>query len=176
MGALPLEGEEGSDERLTAIEPEKQQTESKTPNNIPIPDAEPIPEHNEGRGHCIHKESDYVKMLKGRSAVTGNRGGVLPKGMRPGTIIDKGLEAREEHAAAVSKVEVDYAMATVVESVEGLTPTYEEARKCPDWPKWEEAIKVELNSLEKMGTWHLVRRPPNTNIVNSKWVLRIKEN
>ena len=30
--------------------------------------------------------------------------------------------------------------------------------------------------MEKMGTWCLVRRPPNTNVVNSKWVLRIKKN
>ena len=106
VGALPLEGEEGSDERLTAIEPEKHQT----PDDIPIPEAEPIPEPNKGRGHRIHKESDYVKMLKGRSAVTGNRGGVLPKRMRPGTVIDNRLEAREESTAAVSEVEVDYAM------------------------------------------------------------------
>ena len=48
-------------------------------------------------------------------------------------------------------------MASVVENAEGLTPTYEEARKRPDWPKWDEAIKKELNSLEKMGTWHLVK-------------------
>lgn len=34
----------------------------------------------------------------------------------------------------------DYAMATVIESAEGLMPTYDEARKRPDWPKWEEAI------------------------------------
>ena len=172
VGALLLEGEEGSDECLTAIEPEKHQTESETPDDIPIPEAEPVPEPNEGRGHRIRKESNYVKMLKGGSAVTGNRGGVLPKGMRPGTVI----EAREESTTAVSKVEVDYAMAMVVESVEGLTPMYEEARKRPDWPKWEEAIKAELNSLEKMGTWRLVRRPPNTNVVDSKWVLRIKKN
>ena len=44
-------------------------------------------------------------------------------------------------------------MTMVVESAEGLMPTYEEARKRPDWPKWDEAIQKELKSLEKSGTW-----------------------
>ena len=56
----------------------------------------------------------------------------------------------------------------------GLEPTYEEACKRPDWPKWEEAIQKELVSLEKMGTWH--KRPPETNVVDCRWVLRIKKN
>ena len=59
-------------------------------------------------------------------------------------------------------------MATVMNGMEGLEPDYEDAKKRPDWPKWQEAIKKELESLEKMGTWRLVRRPPNTNIVDSK--------
>ena len=53
---------------------------------------------------------------------------------------------------------------------------YQEARKRPDWPKWEEAIQKELESLKKTGTWELVKRPPGANIVKSKWVLRIKKN
>jgi len=38
----------------------------------------------------------------------------------------------------------DYVMAMVVESVEGLMPTYEEACRHPDWPKWDKAIQKEL--------------------------------
>ena len=67
-------------------------------------------------------------------------------------------------------------MAMVVESAEGLTPTYEEAHKCPDWPKWESAIQTELNNLERSGTWHLVKQLPDANVVNNQWVLRIKKN
>ena len=43
-------------------------------------------------------------------------------------------------------------MVTVVESAVGLEPMYEEARKRPDWPKWEEAIQKELVSLETLWT------------------------
>ena len=60
--------------------------------------------------------------------------------------------------------------------MEGLEPDYKDAKKRLDWPKWQEVVKKELKSLKKMGTWRLVRRPLNTNIVNSKWVLRIKKN
>ena len=68
--------------------------------------------------------------------------------MQPGTV--SGLET------GVEALEIDHAMATVVESGEGLTPTYEEACKCSDWPKWQGAIQKELKSLKQTHTWHLV--------------------
>lgn len=57
-----------------------------------------------------------------------------------------------------------------------LMLTYDEAHKHPDWPKWQEAIQIELDSLEKNSTWHLVKQPPDANVVDSRWVLRIKKN
>ena len=70
----------------------------------------------------------------------------------------------------------EHAMASVIESAEGSMPTYEEALKCPDWPKWEDAISKELESLKASGTYQLVERPPGANVVGLKWVLRIKKN
>ena len=55
-------------------------------------------------------------------------------------------------------------------------PSCAEAKRCPDWPKWEDAIQKELNRLENSGTYRLVKQPPDTNIVNLKWVFRIKLN
>ena len=123
------------------------------------------PEADYGRGKRIRKETVYVKMLKEGSAVTGQRS-LLPRGIQQGSrveSVDDGVV--EEHA-----------MATVIESAEGIMPSYEEARKRPDWPKWEQAIQKELESLKKSGTWGLVKRPPGANVVDSKWVLRIKKN
>ena len=51
-----------------------------------------------------------------------------------------------------------------------------EAHRHPDWPKWEEAIQKELKGLNESGTWRLVKRPPNLNVIDSKWVLKIKKN
>jgi len=169
VGTLPLEGECGPEERLTAIEPE-------TPDDVaveaPITEAEPV----EGRGKRIRKETEYVRLLRDGSGVIGGRTNrVLPRGIQPGTVVVDGSEP--DHATVVvDGSAVDYAMATVVESAEGLTPTYEEARRRPDWPKWEVAIKAELDSLERSGTWRLVERPSNANVVDCRWVLRIKKN
>jgi hypothetical protein len=71
----------------------------------------------------------------------------------------------------------DFAMAAVTEGAEGLMPEYAEAKRCPDWPRWQEAIKDEICTLEANGTWELVKRPPpSASIVDCKWVLHIKKN
>ena len=113
-----------------------------------------------------------MRNLREGLGVTGSRTGTLPKGMRPGTTTNETIET--EHATAIAlEPEIDHAMATVIE---GLEPSYEEAKRRPDWPKWQEAIKKELEGLEKMGTWRLVKRPLDKNVVGTKWVLRIKKN
>jgi transposase InsO family protein len=177
VGVLPLEGERTPVERLT-IDAEHD-VDNQTSIDVENPVEDPVPEAKpaEGRGQRIRKETEYVRLLKEGSGVTGNRGGgVLPRGMRPGTSSVGSDGDGTDHATAVDCEEVDYAMAAVVESAEGLQPTYEEARKRPDWPKWQEAIQKELKSLEKMGTYQLVKRPPGANIVDSRWVFRIKKN
>ena len=87
---------------------------------------------------------------------------------------------RGESTSIVEEVEVnvdvDVAMAAVMGAAECLNPTYEEAKRRSDWPKWEEAMKTELTSLEKNGTWSVIECPQGANVVNSKWVLCIKKN
>lgn len=175
VGVLPLEGEKapGNDEveRLTN-DPEKRNV------NIETSDAEnptDAPESNEGRGKRIRKETEYVRNLREGLGVTGSRTGTLPKGMRPGSTISNNDDSEQATAVSIEE-EVEYAMANVVGDMEGLEPTYEEARKRPDWPKWKEAIRKELDGLDRMGTWRLVKRPPDTNVVGTKWVLKIKKN
>ena len=83
-----------------------------------------------GRGKWIQKESGYIRRLKEGEGVrkTGERTmSILPRGIQEGTSI---IEPEPK----------DFAMATAVATSEGLEPTYEEARKCPDWPKWDLAI------------------------------------
>ena len=65
--------------------------------------------------------------------------------------------------------------ATVIEVI-GLEPrSVEEARKQPDWPRWEEAINAELEQLTAMGTWEVVDKPAGVNMVGSKWVFKVKK-
>ncbi|KPJ16606.1 Retrovirus-related Pol polyprotein from transposon TNT 1-94 [Papilio machaon] len=39
---------------------------------------------------------------------------------------------------------------------------------------WHEAIKEELDALHKNQTWQLVKREPDQNVIDSKWVLKVK--
>ena len=71
--------------------------------------------------------------------------------------------------------EEDWVMATVMNMAENLEPSYEEAKRRSDWPRWQEAIKAELASLEKNSTWSVVERLKGVNVVGCKWVLRIKK-
>ena len=173
IGVLPLEGEYRIDERIvppannTPISKDMNETSDVSPDETPIPnDNLPTESLVEGREKRIRKESEYIRLLREGSGVTGQKSGanVLPRGIQTGS------------SAVEDGSEVDYAMAMVVESVEGLTPTYEEARKRPDWPKWKEAIQKELDGLKKSSTWRLVERPPGANVVDCRWVLRIKKN
>jgi len=52
--------------------------------------------------------------------------------------------------------------------------TYQQAITGPSSLEWKAAIQEEYNSLVQTGTWTLVDRPPDTNIVGSKWTFRLK--
>ncbi|GJW20212.1 putative RNA-directed DNA polymerase [Tanacetum coccineum] len=41
-------------------------------------------------------------------------------------------------------------------------------------PEWHQAMKEEYDALIKNGTWSLVPRASNTNVVDGKWVYRLK--
>ena len=72
---------------------------------------------------------------------------------------------------------MEFAMATVIAEAKALDPvTLEEVRRRMDWPKWDLAIKAELEALKKARTWGVVERPRERNIVACKWVFHIKKN
>lgn len=41
-------------------------------------------------------------------------------------------------------------------------------------PWWREAMEVEFNALQKNNTWYLVPPKPNLNIIDCKWVFKLK--
>jgi hypothetical protein len=94
---------------------------------------EPEPE---GRPKRVRKESAYIRRLRDGDA--SNR--------RADPAIPTGVQEVQEDAATSDDWEMvaieDFAMAAVTAGAKGLEPTFEEAKKRPDWPKWEEAIKI----------------------------------
>jgi hypothetical protein len=48
--------------------------------------------------------------------------------------------------------------------------TLAEAKRSPNWPKWQKSMKEELDVLNEMGTWELVPKPPGTVLISNKWI------
>ncbi len=40
--------------------------------------------------------------------------------------------------------------------------------------EWKKAMRAEIDSLTKMGTWELVPKPENRDIIKGKWVYKVK--
>jgi hypothetical protein len=92
----------------------------------------------------------------------------------------RAVEGTVEHASTVwepDNTKAVFALLAGNTDAEGLElTTVDDAKTRLDWPKWEEAINVELKSLDEAHTWNVVEHPKNTNIVSCKWVFKIKKN
>lgn len=54
--------------------------------------------------------------------------------------------------------------------------TYQQAVASADCDKWIDAMREEYESLVKNETWKLVERPKDRNVIDNRWVFKIKEN
>jgi Reverse transcriptase (RNA-dependent DNA polymerase) len=55
--------------------------------------------------------------------------------------------------------------------------TPEECMRKNNWPKWKDALKAELDSLEKRNIFGpIILIPKNVNLVGYKWIFAIKRN
>ena len=77
-----------------------------------------------------------------------------------------------------TRVDFIYAIAIDILNEEDYVPkTPEECMHRNDWPKWKDAIKCELDSLEKRNVFGpVVLTPKDVNPVGYKWVFAIKRN
>jgi transposase InsO family protein len=154
--------------------------EATTVENHPEPEGDvQVPNEEETTLKRTRKPSEYVKRLqRGEGTVEGKRkGGNLPRGMTQTTVHED-----PEPMASLCEIDADeqgaveYALVAATIEAEGLDPTFEEARRRPDWSRWEKAIQTELANLKQARTWTVIKRPPGRNVVGSRWVLRIKRN
>jgi hypothetical protein len=53
--------------------------------------------------------------------------------------------------------------------------TYTEAIASIDREKWISTMQEEMQSLDKNGTWDVVRLPKHKKVVHCKWIFKIKE-
>ena len=114
----------------------------------------------EGCPKCVRIESAAIKHLctgEGVMSTKPSEIGQMPKGIQPG-FIEK-VDDDEEAATMAAMVDAE---------LNEVEPSYKEARMRSDWPEWRKAIDVELQNLKSAGTWNIVERPSNVNIVDSK--------
>nr|VWP02502.1 Non-canonical non-ribosomal peptide synthetase FUB8 (EC (Fusaric acid biosynthesis protein 8) [Ganoderma boninense] len=69
---------------------------------------------------------------------------------------------------------IGIAMAAAQAEEEGCV-SVASAKRLPEWPRWEQAMRGELVAPEKHDTWRNEHAPRTTEVVSSKWVFRAKE-
>lgn len=70
----------------------------------------------------------------------------------------------------------DYETCFLVMNDEDEPETYEEAMERNDSKQWKLAIQTELDSLKENNTWTEVENNNNCNIIENRWVFKIKRN
>ncbi len=77
----------------------------------------------------------------------------------------------DEEEARIAYVEKEEAFTVITnDECQNLT----QAKNSPEWPEWEQAIKLELAQLEHMGTWKLINKPHDTIPISNKFVFTKK--
>ncbi|PIL29342.1 hypothetical protein GSI_09393 [Ganoderma sinense ZZ0214-1] len=135
------------------------------PTVVDLPPAQPEPPRQPRTRPPSRKVRD---ILEGKAADC-----ALPRGVRAGAA----PKVNTPKAAPELEEEISgAAMAAQMADTEGLDPrSLEEARRHPEWPRWEEAMLEELRALEAHGIWVLEAPPPGANIISCRWVFHAKK-
>ena len=128
---------------------------------------------------CTYKLSHHIQRLeRGEGTVHGYKN-LKPDSQIPGVRGSGANSGANENSTALANdavyhIEYDEAVFATIQDVNGDPKSLEEAQSRTDWPKWQEAINIETKTLENAGTWREVARPQGKNIVDCKWVFKIK--
>lgn len=58
---------------------------------------------------------------------------------------------------------------------DSVPETYKDAIECENSREWIAAMNEEINSLHKNRTWIVVKKPVDRNIIECKWIFKIKD-
>ena len=134
-----------------------------------------VPENqatSEARSQRTRTPTRYIKDIQSGVGMINDRSGKL--NLPVGIQIPKPITQIQRETADTSQIE--HAMTIAVSEIEAIDPlSLEEAMRWPNHLKWRNAIQEELNNLWEAGTWTVVERPKERNIVKNKWVFRIKK-
>lgn len=83
------------------------------------------------------------------------------------------IDANARRPATRSHPDEDMVLGLHAAYIVGEPQSYKQAMNDETAVKWKAAMKDEYASLIKNDTWELVDRPPNTKLVDNKWVFKI---
>ncbi|WVZ79960.1 hypothetical protein U9M48_027482, partial [Paspalum notatum var. saurae] len=90
--------------------------------------------------------------------------------------VDRPARVRKPVRRLIEECNVSFALSCAEEIDCGAEPsTYTEAMISGDREKWMFAMQEEMQSLEKNGTWDIVRLPAGKKAVRCKWIFKRKE-
>ena len=144
------------------------------PKRVQEPDNPPVQPR---QSTCIHKPLRIIHDLQSGVGITNPHTEAL-KASEGDPEKSGGVWAMEDNAPMLLEDfdGMESVFTAEMADAEALEPrTLKEAKRRPDWPQWEKAIKEELATLKAAGTWRLEDTPPRANIIGSKWVLKVKK-
>jgi hypothetical protein len=80
-------------------------------------------------------------------------------------------------AKAEIEIETEWFSPTVKSAMPAIAedePQAADAINGPEAKQWREAMEAEITQIEHLGTWEIVKAPPNANIIPCCWVFRRK--
>ena len=101
---------------------------------------------------------------------------IAGKGPRPNYAKLDNPASRRKPLDANLLIQTDQALVSIGHQLSDDPQSLEEAQDRPDWPKWKEAMDIEMNQLLKAGTWELQNLPPDRKAVSNRWVYHLKTN
>ena len=78
------------------------------------------------------------------------------------------------NAVAQGIADLEHTESVFVTLEEDEPASFREAMRSPNAEEWKVSMGKEYDNLMGYHTWELVEKPPNTNIVGSRWTYRIK--
>lgn len=143
-----------------------------------------------GRGHRVKKPSPLARRIQdgegtadGRPHRTPRRGLIAGEIMGALAALETHVESESEatgecYAPDISRDWGATAYGLVAQAggdpLSGDPTSLREAQEAPDWPKWEQAIAVEMDNLRAHGTYDLVVRPEGAHVIGSRLVFHRK--
>ncbi|CDO71000.1 hypothetical protein BN946_scf184844.g4 [Trametes cinnabarina] len=138
----------------------------------------------EGRPKRERKPSAWVRNLQAGVGTTGGRGAqrvppsILGEDAQLAAEFWEEMESEGElkDVAAQDMTAFDSPLFALAALGSDDEPTYREAMAGPEKEQWTAAMREELTRIEQLGTYELVERPPDANVVGAVWALRKKRN